>query len=233
MNSLPDGYRALVIGASGAIGGALVDALSADPRCAGVTALSRQGQPAVDLTDEAQVAAAAAALRAQAPFHLLVCATGVLQAGGRPPEKRLADLDAATLSRLFLTNAVGPALFIKHFHDLLPLRERGLLAVLSARVGSIGDNRKGGWYGYRASKAALNMLLKTAAIEVARRRPLAVLTALHPGTVRSGLSTPIIGDAEAMAPADSACHLLAVLDSLPAEGASGGFRAWNGTPIPW
>jgi NAD(P)-dependent dehydrogenase (short-subunit alcohol dehydrogenase family) len=233
MNSLPDGYRALVLGASGAIGSALVDALRADARCGGVTALSRQGQPALDLTNEAQVAAAAAALRDQAPFQLMVCATGVLQDGGRPPEKRLADLDPATLAQLFLTNAVGPALFIKHFHDLLPLRERGLLAVLSARVGSIGDNRKGGWYGYRASKAALNMMLKTAAIEIARRRPLAVLTALHPGTVRSGLSAPIIGDADAMAPEESARHLLEVLDSLPAEGASGGFRAWDGAPIPW
>jgi NAD(P)-dependent dehydrogenase (short-subunit alcohol dehydrogenase family) len=237
MNSLPAGYRALVVGASGAIGGALVDALRADARCGGVTALSRQGVPPVDLTDEDQVAAAAARLQEQAPFHLLVCATGVLQAGGRAPEKRLADIDAATLARLFAVNAVGPMLFIKHFHDLLPLRERGLLAVLSARVGSIGDNRKGGWYGYRASKAALNMLLKTAAIEVARRRPLAVLTALHPGTVRSGLSAPIIGIStamsEALAPAASARHLLGVLDDLPAEGASGGFVAWDGAPIPW
>ncbi len=233
MNSLPDGYRALVLGASGAIGGAIVDALKADARCGGVTALSRQGPLPVELTDEAQLAAAAAALRGQAPFHLMVCAAGVLQADGRPPEKRLADLDPATLARLYMVNAVGPALFIKHFHDLLPLRERGLLAVLSARVGSIGDNRKGGWYGYRASKAALNMLLKTAAIEVARRRPLAVLTALHPGTVRSGLSAPIIGDADATEPAASARHLLEVLDALPAEGASGCFRAWDGAAIPW
>jgi NAD(P)-dependent dehydrogenase (short-subunit alcohol dehydrogenase family) len=233
MNSLPDGYKALVLGASGAIGAALVEALQADARCGGVTALSRQGQPALDLADETQIAAAAAALRSQAPFHLMVCATGVLQAGGRPPEKRLADLDPATLTRLFAVNTIGPTLFIKHFHELLPLRERGLLAVLSARVGSIGDNRKGGWYGYRASKAALNMMLKTAAIEVARRRPLAVLTALHPGTVRSGLSAPIIGDAEASEPAASARHLLDVLDALPAEGASGGFRAWDGASIPW
>jgi NAD(P)-dependent dehydrogenase (short-subunit alcohol dehydrogenase family) len=233
MNTLPAGYRALVLGASGAIGGALVEALRADPRCGSVAALSRSWEPAVDLADEAQVAAAAAALRCQAPFHLMVCATGVLQAGGRAPEKRLADVDAATLAELFAVNAVGPALFVKHFHELLPLRERSLLAVLSARVGSIGDNRKGGWYGYRASKAALNMLLKTAAIEVARRRPLAVLAALHPGTVRSPLSAPIIGDAEALAPADSARHLLSVLDALPAEGASGSFVAWDGAAVPW
>ena len=233
MNSLPEGYRALVIGASGAIGGALLGALRADPRCGGATGLTRAGAPALDLEDEASIAEAAAALRGSAPFHLIVCATGVLQVNGRPPEKRLADLDPAALARLFAINAVGPALVIKHFQDLLPLRERCLLAVLSARVGSISDNGKGGWYGYRASKAALNMLLKTAAIEVARKRPLAVLAALHPGTVRSGLSTPIIGDAEAATPGQAAGHLLGVLDALPAEGASGGFHAWDGAPIGW
>ncbi len=228
--SLPPGYRALVLGSSGAIGGALVAALQADPRCAGVSGLCRvQG---FDLEDEASIAAAAAGLRALAPFHLIVCATGVLQAG-RPPEKRLADLDAATLARLYAINAIGPALAIKHGHELLPTGERSLFGLLSARVGSIGDNGKGGWYGYRASKAALNMLVKTAAIEVARRRPLAVLAALHPGTVRSGLTRPIIGDAEATAPEDAAQNLLAVLDALPSESASGCFRAWNGAPIPW
>jgi NAD(P)-dependent dehydrogenase (short-subunit alcohol dehydrogenase family) len=233
MNSLPEGYRAVVLGASGAIGGALVQALQADPRCGGVSGLSRASQPALDLEDEASIAAAARALRPQAPFHLIVCATGVLQVGGRAPEKRLADLDAPTLARLFAVNTIGPALVIKHFHDLLPLQQRCHLAVLSARVGSIQDNGKGGWYGYRASKAALNMLLKTAAIEVARKRPLAVLAALHPGTVRSALSTPIIGAADATEPADAARHLLSVLDGLPAEGASGGFHAWDGAPIPW
>jgi NAD(P)-dependent dehydrogenase (short-subunit alcohol dehydrogenase family) len=240
MNSLPRGYRAAVVGASGAIGGALVRALQADPRCGQVSALSRQGQPPLDLLDETSLADAAAGLRDNdgkegkgGPLHLLVCATGILQVDGRPPEKRLADLDAATMARAHAVNAIGPALLIKHFHDLLPLKERSLLAVLSARVGSIGDNRLGGWYSYRASKAALNMVLRTAAVEVARKRPLAVLAALHPGTVRSGLSAPIIGSAAASTPEAAARHLLAVLDALPAEGASGGFHAWDGTAIPW
>jgi NAD(P)-dependent dehydrogenase (short-subunit alcohol dehydrogenase family) len=232
MNSLPQGYHAAVVGASGAIGGALVRALQADPRCARVHALSRRGTPALDLADEASLAAAAARLRAAGPLHLLVCATGVLQLGPRTPEKRLADLDPATLTQVLAVNTVGPALVLKHFHALLPLKERGLLAVLSARVGSIGDNRKGGWYGYRASKAALNQLLHTAAIEVARQRPLAVLAALHPGTVASALSAPIIGNADATAPDDAARHLLAVLDGLQAA-QSGGFFAWDGTVIPW
>ena len=230
MNSLPDGYRALVLGSSGAIGSALLRALQADPRCARALGLSRA--EGLDLQDEAGIAAAAMALRGEPPFQLIVCATGVLQAG-RPPEKRLSDLDAPTLARLYAINAIGPALLIKHFHELLPLRERSLFGLLSARVGSIGDNRKGGWYGYRASKAGLNMLVKTAAIEIARRRPLAALAVLHPGTVRSRLSAPIIGDTEATTPEAAADHLLAVLDALPAEGASGRFIAWNGVDIPW
>ncbi len=232
MNSLPEGYRAAVIGASGAIGAALVRALQADPRCARVHALSRGGTPALDLADENSLAAAAARLRADGPLHLLVCATGVLPLGPRSPEKRLADLDPATLAQVLAVNTIGPALVLKHFHALLPLKERGLFAVLSARVGSIGDNRKGGWYGYRASKAALNQLLHTAAIEVARQRPLAVLAALHPGTVKSALSAPIIGDAEASTPDAAARHLLTVLDGLSAT-QSGGFFAWDGTVIPW
>jgi NAD(P)-dependent dehydrogenase (short-subunit alcohol dehydrogenase family) len=237
MHSLPQGYRALVLGAGGAIGGALLQALAADPRCGGVHGLSRQpgqdGAPAVDLTDAGSLAAAASHLRAQAPFHLMLCATGVLHVGGAAPEKRLADIDPLRMAQALAVNAIGPALFIQHFHTLLPLRERALLGVLSARVGSIGDNRLGGWYSYRASKAALNMLLRTAAIEVSRQRPLAVLAALHPGTVASTLSRPVIGASEATSPIEAARNLLSVLDGLPAEGASGGFHAWDGSSIPW
>lgn len=237
MQSLPEGFRALVLGASGAIGAALLAELRQRPRCALALGLSRRpganGEPAFDLRDEASIAAAAAALRERAPFHLIVCATGALHLAGRGPEKRLADLDPATMAQAFALNAIGPALVIRHFHELLPLQDRSLLGVLSARVGSIGDNRKGGWYSYRASKAALNMLLRTAAIELARRRPQTVLAALHPGTVASALSAPIIGDAEAASPAQAAQNLLRVLDELPAEGASGGFHAWDGRPIPW
>jgi len=230
--SLPHGYRAAVIGASGAIGGALMQALQADPRCAEVHGLSRSGNPSFDLADEASIAAAAERLRAAGPLHLVVCATGVLKVGPRSPEKRLADIDPATLGQVLAANTVGPALVLKHFHELLALKERSLLAVLSARVGSIGDNRKGGWYAYRASKAALNQLLHTAAIEVARKRPLAVLAALHPGTVQSPLSAAIIGDAEVTTPAEAAKNLLQVLDGLQPDD-SGGFFAWDGTAIAW
>ena len=230
--SLPHGYRAAVIGARGAIGGALVQALQADPRCAEVHGLSRSGNPSFDLADESSIAAAAERLRAAGPLHLVVCATGVLKVSKHSPEKRLADIDPATLAQVLAVNTVGPALVLKHFHDLMALRERSLLGVLSARVGSIGDNRKGGWYAYRASKAALNQLLHTAAIEVARKRPLAVLAALHPGTVQSPLSAAIIGDAEVTTPAAAATNLLQVLDGLQPQ-QSGGFFAWDGTAIAW
>jgi NAD(P)-dependent dehydrogenase (short-subunit alcohol dehydrogenase family) len=199
VNSLPAGFRALVFGASGALGAAFVTGLRARPGCAEVLALGRGSTPAIDLEDEASLAAAAALLRERAPFHLIVNATGALHIEGRAPEKRLAELNPATLARAFAINAIGPALLIKHFAPLLPLKERALFATLSARVGSIGDNRKGGWYSYRAAKAAQNMLVKTAAIEIARSRPLAVLAALHPGTVQSRLSAPIIGDTPAFA----------------------------------
>jgi NAD(P)-dependent dehydrogenase (short-subunit alcohol dehydrogenase family) len=233
MNSLPDGFRAAVVGSTGAIGGALVRKLQANPRCAQVHALHRGSTPALELGDEASISAAAAHVAAAGPLHLVLCATGVLHVDGRPPEKRLAELDPATMARAFAINTIGPALVIKHFHPLLARRERSLLGVLSARVGSIGDNRLGGWYSYRASKAALNQLLRTSAIEVARQRPLAVLAALHPGTVVSALSAPIIGDAEASPPDLAAARLLTVLDGLPAEGASGSFHAWDGQAIAW
>ncbi len=245
MKSLPNGYRALVVGASGAIGAALVQALQADSNCSAVHGWSRQGEPAVDLTDEATIAAAVASLKpllsssgGSPELHLVLCATGVLQVDGHSPEKRLADLDPVRLARILAVNAIGPALLIKHLHPLLPTNGRSLFGLLSARVGSIGDNRSGGWYGYRASKAALNMLVRSAAVEIARRRPQAVLVALHPGTVRSPLSAPVIGDGSGrdqapLSPAQAAGHLLEVLDALPTEGASGTFAAWTGAAIEW
>ena len=231
MQSWPQGYRALVFGASGAIGGALVNQLRADPRCLQVHALSRQSEPGFDLLNEDSMALCAAALAAHGPFHLVIDATGALTVDGRGPEKRLDELDATHLLRTMQLNAVGPALLLKHFSPLLASVERVIWAKLSARVGSIEDNRKGGWYGYRAAKAALNMLLQTAAIEVARRRPLAVLAALQPGTVRSALSQPFVG-VDAMAPDVSAERLLAVLDGLQPTGRAQ-FVDHQGQTIPW
>lgn len=231
MHSLPEGYRALVFGASGAIGSALLDQLQRDSRCASVLGVSRQSTPGLDLLSEPSMAVCAQALAAQGPFHLVLDATGALTLNGRGPEKRLDELDASHLLNAFQLNAVGPGLLLKHFVPLLAAGQRVIWGKLSARVGSIEDNRKGGWYGYRAAKAALNMLLQTAAIEVARRRPLAVVAALQPGTVQSALSQPFVGH-DALLPEETARRLLAVLDALPATGRAQ-FVDHLGQPIPW
>ena len=229
MQSLSAGYRALVIGASGAIGQAFVQALGADPRCARVQALSR-GQPVPwDLTDEASLAQLA--LQVQGPVHLVVDATGALTLDGQGPEKRLPQLQARLLLHSLHVNAVGPALLLRHLSPLLARGERVIWAKLSARVGSIEDNHKGGWYGYRAAKAALNQLLQTAAIEMARQRPLGVVAALQPGTVVSALSRPFVGE-EAMAPALAVLGLLQALDAAPATGRAL-FLDYRGQPLPW
>lgn len=233
MQSLPDDYAAVVFGATGGIGRALVERLEADPRCATVVALHRRSSPPVELTDEASIAAAATAMRERlGEVHLLVDATGILETGGRRPEKRLAELEPGVMARQFAVNATGPALLLKHFADLLPRRGRGIFATLSARVGSIEDNRRGGWIAYRSAKAALNQIVRTAAIELRWRRPGTVCVALQPGTVATALSAPFRRDDPGVLQADEAARrLLAVLDALDVE-ASGGLFDHAGTRIP-
>ncbi len=231
MASLPPGYRALVVGARGGIGAAFLQALQADPRCGAVVGLHRQSSPPLDLADEANVAAAAAALSTGGRFHLLINAAGLLHGPGFQPEKKLGDLNAAQLLATFTANAIGPALLLRHFSPLLD-RQRALLVMLSAKVGSIGDNRLGGWYSYRASKAALNMLLATAAIELRRSQPHTVVVALHPGTVSTALSAPFRGGEIGRAPDLAAAQMLATVDALsPAD--SGAFVAYDGQRLPW
>ena len=219
---------ALVVGASGGIGAALADALAT--RGNAVSTWSRR-HDGLDLTNEASIAGAVAGLAE--PPRLVLVATGLLHEPGLSPEKSLAALDPERLARSFAVNAIGPALLAKHLLPRMPRQGRSVYAVLSARVGSIADNKLGGWYGYRASKAALNQFVRTAAIEQARRAPEAVVVALHPGTVASGLSEPFRGSAERVfTPAEAAGHLLDVLAELgPAD--SGGFFAWDGSPIPF
>jgi NAD(P)-dependent dehydrogenase (short-subunit alcohol dehydrogenase family) len=231
MPSLPSGYRALVIGSSGAIGAAFVAQLQADPRCAWVQGLHRGSSPAIDYAREDSIAAAAAALRDAPPWQLIIVATGLLHAAPWMPEKRLADLAYPSLEAVFRTNVFGPALVLRHFAPLLD-KPRSVLAVLSAKVGSIEDNRLGGWYAYRASKAALNMMLKTAAIELRRTHPGAALVALHPGTVRSALSRPFRGDEIGREPGQAAAQMLAALDGVAPE-ESGAFVAYDGQRLPW
>jgi NAD(P)-dependent dehydrogenase (short-subunit alcohol dehydrogenase family) len=219
--------RALLFGDSGGIGAALSAALGA--RGVVVTGLSRSRQ-GLDVTDEASIVRAARTLNG--PFELIFDATGALEIAGRGPEKSVLALDPETMALQFAVNAIGPALLLKHFHPMLPLSGRGVFGTLSARVGSIGDNRLGGWMSYRAAKAALNQIVRTAAIEIARKRPGAVVVALHPGTVSTALSARYSGRHSAVSPAAAADNLLAVLDGLtPSD--SGGFFAWDGQSIPW
>lgn len=232
MSSLPSGFRAIVLGATGAIGAAFVDALSNTPNCEDVVALSRQSEPRLDLEDEHSIETCARALMARAPFHLVIDATGALQIDGFGPEKRIDDLGKNRLLRAFAINSIGPVLVMKHFVPLLPSGSRSIYAKLSARVGSISDNRKGGWYAYRASKAALNMLMRTAAIEFCRKRPEAIFVALQPGTVRSKLSSPYIKGASAMVPETSVALLLNAIDRLPACGQAV-FIDYKGGAVPW
>ncbi|MEJ7687422.1 MAG: SDR family NAD(P)-dependent oxidoreductase [Variovorax sp.] len=231
MQSFPEGFRALVLGATGAIGAALVKQLQAEPRCAGVVGLGRHSTPAIDFDDEDSIGAAAAALQPQGPFHLIVNAAGMLHSPRFLPEKRLAQVGYAQLMETFRINTFGPALVLAQFAPLLDT-QRCVLAMVSAKVGSIEDNRMGGWYSYRASKAALNMLVKCAAIELRRSNPRAVLAALHPGTVRSKLSAPFRGAEIGRSPHDAAADLLRVLDGLTPDD-TGGFFAYTGDRLPW
>jgi NAD(P)-dependent dehydrogenase (short-subunit alcohol dehydrogenase family) len=163
----------------------------------------------------------------------VLVATGLLHEDEHGPEKSFRDLDGAWLARTFAINAIGPALAAKHFVPLLPKGERGIFAALSARVGSISDNRLGGWYGYRASKAALNQLIRTLAIETRRVNDRAIVVGLHPGTVDTRLSKPFQANVPAgqlFAPDRAAVQLLDVIDGLGVKD-SGGLFAWDGTPI--
>ena len=236
-----DWHKAAIFGASGGIGAALVAALA--ERGVPVLAGSRKGEGpgapgvtpfAFDLTDEAGIAAAVKPW-ADDPPDLVIVATGVLTLpDGTGPERSFKALDAAAMARMFALNTVGPALIAKHVLPLMPRGRPATFAALSARVGSIGDNRLGGWHSYRASKAALNMLIRNFAIETARTHKQACVVGLHPGTVDTPLSEPFQGnlpEGQLTAPADAASNLLRVLGDLSPED-SGGVFDWKGERIP-
>jgi len=231
------GKRAIVFGASGGIGGAVTAQLrqSGDYE---VLAGSRSGSGDFhfDLTDESSIARSAQQVGSGKPIDFVFIATGLLHRDdGISPEKSWRALDATNMSEVFAVNAVGPTLVAKHFLPLLRRDRRAVFAALSARVGSIADNRLGGWHSYRASKAALNMLMKTFAIELSRRNPQSIVTALHPGTVDTGLSRPFqrsVGAAGLFAPEECAAALLKVTAGLKPED-SGGLFGWDGVPIPF
>lgn len=231
LTSFPTGYRVLILGASGGIGAAFAEQLSAQPACGAVHVLHRHSEPALDFADEASIAAAAASMRAHGPFHLIINAAGLLHSTDFMPEKKLSDLHYAQLMATFQVNTFGPALVLRHFSGLLDT-QRAVLVMLSAKVGSIEDNRLGGWYSYRASKAALNMLIKTAAIELKRSQPATVLLAMHPGTVTTRLSQPFRGGSAARPARQAVQEMLAVIDQkMPAD--SGSFVTYSNENLPW
>ena len=233
LGSFPQAGVAVVFGAGGGIGGALVEAIQAAGIFKHVVSFSRSTQPAIDLLDEGSLERAAAFAADLGDLRLVIDATGFLYDDRQGPEKSLRQLDAANIARAFALNAIGPAMIMKHVLPRLPKSGKSVFATLSARVGSIGDNRLGGWYSYRASKAALNQLVRTAAVELGRRSPNAICVALHPGTVSTALSAPFAtAGLEAPPPTAAARHLLAVVDQLTAEG-NGGFFDWRGQPVPW
>jgi NAD(P)-dependent dehydrogenase (short-subunit alcohol dehydrogenase family) len=225
-------YRALVIGATGAIGQAFVQAFQSDLNCHHVETVSRSQGNGFDLLDAESIARQAALLADSGPFNIIVDATGALVIDGVGPEKSLSSLRDKHLMRSFQLNAIGPALVLQAFAPLLA-KGPAIYAKLSARVGSISDNKKGGWYGYRASKAALNMLLQTAAIELQRKNPELRVVALQPGTVKSALSQPFTGSTTpVLDPSTSVEGMLAALKQLPVHtGAQ--FIDYKGEAIVW
>ena len=245
LGSFPPGFRACVFGASGGIGAALVAHLAAQPGIGHVHAGARSPGPAsganvssfsFDLEDEASIAAAAVEIGAAGPLHLVIIATGLLhQAGVISPEKSWRALTPEAFARSFAINATGPALIARHFLGLLARNEKAVFAAISARVSSVSDNRLGGWHAYRASKAALNMLLRNFAIEMAARNRTASIIGLHPGTVDTALSKPFqsqVREGKLFTAATSAAHLLKVIDDVtPAK--SGQLLAWDGSVIPF
>lgn len=231
----------MVVGGGG-LGQALIRAMCADPAYERVMLIARRPVEApgaevviADILDEVALDRAAAAVAAVGAPVRVIIASGMLHGPGVLPEKSMRALSAETLTEILRVNAVGPALAARRLLPLMPRDRPGAFAALSARVGSIGDNRLGGWHGYRASKAALNMLIRNLAIEHRRTHPLGVCVALHPGTVDTPLSAPFqrgLAQEQLFAPDHAAAALMRVLDVLPPE-ATGGFYGWDGAEIPW
>lgn len=231
MPLVPNPFRALIIGSSGTIGSAFQELLETNPACLEVHGIHRNSPHPINYDDPESIASSANSLLEIGPFQLIINTIGVLHSERWMPEKRLEDLHPEQLSYLMKINAIGPALTIKYFSKLLD-PAGSVMASLSAKVGSIEDNRLGGWYGYRSSKAALNMLIKTAAIEFARTKPHCALIALHPGTVNSNLSRPFKGEQIGRPPLEAAQDMLKVLLSINNDD-SGCFISYSGERLPW
>lgn len=219
--------NALIIGASGGIGAAVAQELSS--RGVVVTGLSRSTD-GLDVADPQSVARVMGAL--SGPFDVVFIAVGVLAPAGGAPEKSLSAIDAVAMAQVMAVNAIGPALVLAQVPRLLPKERASVVAVLSARVGSIGDNQIGGWHSYRASKAALNQIVHGAAIELARSHRQAVCVALHPGTVATPFTAEYAGRHSTVAPDVAARNLVDVMAGLTPQD-TGGFIDCAGKAVPW
>lgn len=243
LSSFERDMRVAIIGASGGIGTALIDSLVAHDNVSQICSLSRQNIPhrspklfnlAFDFTDEDSIITAANAMHEAGDYDLIIVATGLLQGQGITPEKNLRALSHDGFEQSFLVNTIGPAMTAKHMLPLLARHRKAVFAILSARVGSISDNRLGGWYAYRASKAALNMVIKTLAIEHARRFKNSAIIGLHPGTVDTALSQPFQGNVpngKLFTPTQSASYLLNVVNSIGSND-TGDVFDWDGKKVP-
>ena len=245
LTSFGTNINAAIIGASGGIGAGFAHHLRSCGTVAGLLKLARSVPHdrandadwlAIDLENENSIKLASDSIkRGVGELHLVIVATGILHNGEElKPEKTWRQLSGPAMASAFKLNTIGPALVAKHFLPLLAKDRKSVFSALSARVGSIEDNRLGGWHAYRASKAALNMVIKTLSIELAHRNPKALCVGLHPGTVDTRLSKPFqrgVAPERLFSPADSARHLLNVLDRLTPED-SGHVYAWDGVRIP-
>jgi NAD(P)-dependent dehydrogenase (short-subunit alcohol dehydrogenase family) len=224
---------AVILGASGGIGGAIAEEVAGSGKYQTVLRLSRRGDQAVDLHDELTVQAAADTAASRGDLRFLFIATGFLYNETFTPEKSIRQVSPEHMAHAFAVNAIGPALILKHFLPLVPRAGQCIIATISAKVGSIGDNELGGWASYRASKAALNQIVRTTAVELRRTRPEAVCVAIHPGTVDTPLSAPFSKSGLTVrTPEVAAREILSVLDNLGPED-SGSFRDYRGAALPW
>jgi len=242
--SMGTDLRVIIVGSTGGIGAAFIKYLAASDQVAQIYALSRKGQShpsgkvanlTFDFTVESSIAAAAEALRETGAFDICIIATGLLQGEGIAPEKNMRAMSLDAFQKSFMVNTFGPAVTAKYFLPLMRRDGKAVLAALSARVGSISDNRIGGWYAYRASKAALNMIIKTLSIEFGRRFKETVIIGLHPGTVDTDLSKPFqsnVPEGKLFTPEFSAEKLLAVIDQVDPDD-SGSLFAWDGEQVPF
>ncbi len=215
MDGFKNNFNALVVGANGGIGHAICERLRAMPACNNVSSLDRANDPGFDLCNEHSIVSAADRFRTTGlSFDLILDATGALEIDGVRPERSLRELDPHIMAEHFAVNAIGPALLIKHLTDLMPKNQRAIFATLGARVGSIEDNQLGGWLSYRAAKAAQNQIIRTAAIELARKNPESICVSLHPGTVETRLTRKYATNYDKFAPNEAAEKLLRVLAKL-------------------